>query len=107
MLLLKEEGKGLLVEGGLLDHLGEPDGHLVDGADDSEVVVRVVEGPQDPVEDVLKLQSLPPAGSRGKEGEEEGMGHDLSQGRRHPQACCETDLDLPAYSGGVQTGIPG
>ena len=70
-------------------------------------MVRVVEGQQHPGEDVLKLQSLPPAGGGGEEGEEEGMGHDLSQGRRHPQACCETDLDLPAYSGGVQTGIPG
>ena len=51
------------MEGGLLDQLGELGGHLIDGADDSEVVVRVVEGPQDPVEDVLKLQSLPPAGA--------------------------------------------
>ena len=42
-----------------------------------------------------------------EEGDEDGMGHDLSQGRRHLQPCYQTDLDLPAYSGAVQTGISG
>ena len=86
MLLLKEEGKGLLVEGGLLHLLGEH---------------------QHPGEDVLKLLSLPPAGGGVKEGEEEGMGQDVSQGGRHLQTCYLTELDLPAYSGDVQIGIPG
>ena len=70
-------------------------------------MVGVVEGPQHLVEDVLQLYPVPPADSGGEEGEEEGMGHDLSQGWRHLQACYQTDLDLPAYSRAVQTLISG
>ena len=53
-------------------------------------------------EDVLEEHSVLPAGGGGEEGDEEGVSHDLSQGRRHPEACCETDLELQAYSGAVQ-----
>ena len=48
MILLEEDGKGLLVEGGILGQLGELDGHLVDGAEAREAVVGVVEGLQHP-----------------------------------------------------------
>ena len=89
-------------EGGFLDQLGELDGYLADAADGGEAVVRVVEGPQHLTEDVLEEHSVLPAGGGGEEGDEEGVSHDLSQGRRHPEACCETDLELQAYSGAVQ-----
>ena len=78
------------------------DGYLADAADAGEAVVRVVEGPQHLTEDVLEEHSVLPAGGGGEEGDEEGVSHDLSQGRRHPEACCETDLELQAYSGAVQ-----
>ena len=83
-------------------NLSELDGYLADAADAGEAVVRVVEGPQHLTEDVLEEHSVLPAGGGGEEGDEEGVSHDLSQGRRHPEACCETDLELQAYSGAVQ-----